>query len=270
MKDVNENKAMEIGLSSASFYPDINTEESIRLMKSLGFDMGEIFLNSPSEYEESFIQQLNEEKYKNQFTINSLHSFSSAFEPYLFDVYKRRREDMFVYFKNVCRGAKILGAKCYTFHGMRLDNINTINKDLVIDTYNKLCYTALEEGIKLAQENVSWCMSSNLDFLKLLSEKCKYPIYFTFDIKQAYKSGEKVEDYLNIMGKSLVNFHINDMDDNNNCSIPGKGKIDYKKIYDKLCEIGYTGAGIIEIYRNNYEKYTEIVEGRKNLRKIFI
>ena len=60
---------MEIGLSSASFYPNVNTEDSIEVMKQLGFESGEIFLNSPSEYEEDFIKELLEEKNKYNFKI---------------------------------------------------------------------------------------------------------------------------------------------------------------------------------------------------------
>lgn len=45
---------MKIGLSSACFYPDVLTEDSIKLIKDIGFTSGEIFLNSNSEYEEEF------------------------------------------------------------------------------------------------------------------------------------------------------------------------------------------------------------------------
>ena len=41
---------MDIGLSSACFYPDLHTENSIGKMKELGFNHGEIFLNTWSEY----------------------------------------------------------------------------------------------------------------------------------------------------------------------------------------------------------------------------
>ena len=37
---------MDIGLSSACFYPDLHTENSIGKMKELGFNHGEIFLNT--------------------------------------------------------------------------------------------------------------------------------------------------------------------------------------------------------------------------------
>lgn len=256
---------MEIGISSASFYPNIDTENSISFMSNLGFKSGEIFLNSPSEYEEDFAEKVLEEKLKYDFKIHSVHCLSSAFEPYLFDDYKRRRDDMFLYFKKVCRVAKILGAKCYTFHGMRYKNINDLNYKFVLEIYNKLTYLAMEEGIKLAQENVSWCISSDLGFLNMIKENVKYPIYFTLDIKQAYKAHTLPEKYMDIMGSSMVNFHINDRDDKNVCLLPGKGDVNFKKISCKLKEIGYNEIGIIEVYSNNYSSYDEIKASKQFL-----
>lgn len=256
---------MEIGLSSASFYPNVKTEDSIGLMKQLGFEGGEIFLNSPSEYEESFIKQLLEERDKNNFRIHSVHGFSSSFEPFLFDSYQRRRDDMLVYFKKICKAAKVLGADCYTFHGMRHQGSGFITKEFIIEVYNKLAYVALEEGIKLAQENVSWCISSDTNFLRMIKENCKYPVYFTLDIKQAYKAGIEPEKYIDVMGKDIINFHINDRNKDNICLLPGKGDVDYKKMFCKLKEIGYNEIGIIEVYSNNYTELKQISDAKEFL-----
>lgn len=260
---------MEIGLSSASFYHGVNTEDSISLMKRTGFDFGEIFLNSPSEYEEEFIKVLLEKIKSNQFKVSSVHAFGSQFEPYLFDKYKRRREDMIKYFKAVCRAGSMLGAECYVFHGMRLENFELLDKNLVIDIYNELCYIALENGIKLSQENVSWCMSSNIEFLQMLKENCKYPVYFTIDIKQAYKAGIEPSKYIETMGKKIINFHINDRDDKNVCLLPGKGTVDYVGILNKLNEVEYKGPAILEVYRSNYRDYEELLESKLWLQKTF-
>ncbi len=70
---------MDIGLSSACFYPDVHTENSIGKMKELGFNCGEIFLNTPSEYEEEFLKVLFEKKELYEFNVNSVHAFSSFF-----------------------------------------------------------------------------------------------------------------------------------------------------------------------------------------------
>lgn len=259
---------MEIGLSSASFYPMVNTEDSIGLMKSLGFNTGEIFLNTPSEYDEEFIKLLVEKKERYDFNINSIHSFSASFEPYLFDSYKRRAKDMLDYYKKICKAGRMLGATCYTFHGMRYENLNTLNIKFIIDKFNELIYIASEEEIKLCQENVSWCMSSKLDYLSILRENCKYPLYFTLDIKQAYKSNIEPSKYIEIMGKKINNLHINDKDEHNVCLLPGKGNVNYLKIVNNLKKIGYNGKGIIEVYSENYKSFDDLTRSKEFLNRI--
>ena len=259
---------MNIGLSSACFYPYIETENSIPLMKKYGFNMGEIFFNTPSEYEYEFVQKIYEQKMEYSFEINSLHAFCAPFEPFLFDRYKRRRKDMLVYYKAICKACKQLNAKCYTFHGMRYLDYNTLDKEFIIDIYNELTYIASEEGIKLAQENVSWCMSSNLEFLTMIKENCKYPINFTFDIKQAYKANIEPEKYIYTMGKELINFHVNDRDENHLCLLPGNGTVDYSSISEALKKVGYDGNAIIEVYRENYDTAEEIIESKIFLKSV--
>jgi len=258
---------MKIGLSSACFYPEILTENSIKLIKDIGFSSGEIFLNSTSEYEEDFVYGLNQERLKHNFNISSIHSFSSAFEPFLFEVYSRRRMDMFKSFKKVCRAAKLLGARFYTFHGMRKADFDSMDKKRIIKVYDELIYNALEEGVVLAQENVSWCMSSDLRFLELLKEKCRYPVKFTLDVKQSFRAGRDVQDYIDIMGRDMVNLHINDKDDQNLCLLPGRGEVDYGKLFGSLDEIGYGGDMIIEVYRDNFRNYSELSDARDFLNK---
>jgi len=258
---------LKIGLSSAVFYPYVDTENSLKIISSLGFECAEIFLNSFSEYSEGFIDKLVSEKNAYNININSVHAFSSSFEPYIFDAYKRRRKDMFESFKKVCKAGSKLGAMCYTFHGMRYQDISTINKKLIIDIYNELTYTALENGIKLAQENVSWCMSSNLEFLKFLKENCKYDLFFTFDIKQAYRANVDPDDYINVMGEKLINFHINDRNKEHTCLLPGKGDVNYLHIISSLKKNNYSGNGIIEVYRENYTTYEELKECKKNIER---
>jgi sugar phosphate isomerase/epimerase len=254
---------MKIGMSSASFYPVVDTEDTIELMKETGFNCGEIFLNCPSEYEIDFIKKLNEKKNECEFDIISVHSFSSSFEPYLFDSYKRRVRDMMSQYKAVCRAAAMLGASFYTFHGMRFQGLDTLNMKKVIAVYEELSYIALDNGIKLCQENVSWCLSGNLKFLSMLKEECKSPVYFTVDIKQAYKAGISPLKYINVMGDRLKNLHLNDRDDKHVCLLPGQGNVDFSSIKQGLNAINYSGSGIIEVYRENYSTYEDIFAAKK-------
>lgn len=259
---------MEIGVSSACFYPKVVLEDSIKLMKSLGFGTGEIFFNCPSEFEDEFVKQLVYEKEKNNFSINSVHAFSSSFEPYLFDTYTRRRKDMFKYFKKVCVAGKKLGANSYTFHGIRKIDNRFSKDDFIVDVYNELIYIASEIGIKLAQENVSWCRSSEIDFLQMLQEKCKYPLDFTLDIKQAYKAEVKLQEYIDVMKGNIVNVHINDRNEEHVCLLPGRGNVDYKGFFNSLNKVDYNGNFIIEVYADNYLNYEEIIKSKEYLEKM--
>ena len=258
---------MEVGISSACFYPDMVLENSISVMKDLGFNTGELFINTVSECDEDYILKIKEEIIKNKFDIRSVHFFSAMYEPFLFDNYKRRREDAFKLYKKICKATDLLGASIYTFHGMRYREFKDIDKRLVLDVYKELLYIAGENNINLAQENVSWCMSSNLEFLKMIKEDVKEPLKYTFDIKQAYKANKNPLDYLDIMGKDLINFHINDRSKNSPCKLPGEGDVDYNSIFNKLREINYDKIAIIEVYRDNFKKYEELSRVHDFLRK---
>lgn len=260
---------MEIGISSACFYPDGLLEDSIKIMKDLGFDSGELFANTPSECDEGFILNLKEEAEKQKFNIRSFHFFSGMYEPFLFDSYKRRRDDALKLYKKICKATNLLGASVYSFHGMRMADLNSIDKKLIIDVYNELCYIAAENNIALGQENVSWCMSGDLDFLKMIKNEVKYPLRYTFDIKQAYKANEDPLKYLDIMGKDLVNFHINDRSETSVCELPGNGTVDYNHIIAKLKEIQYDDIAVLEVYRENFKAYDELKETRIFLQDLF-
>ncbi|WP_251861099.1 sugar phosphate isomerase/epimerase [Clostridium sp. Marseille-Q2269] len=261
---------MEIGMSSACLYPKVPIEESIQVMKKLKFNIGEIFLNTYSEYDEDFIKKLQEQKEKNQFIINSIHAYSSMFEPYLFDTYRRRQRDMLKIFRKVCRAGRLLNAKYYTFHGMRRSNILDLNMNYIVDVYDELNYIASEEQIKLAQENVAWCMSSSLDFLNMLNEKCNRQLNYTLDIKQAFKIGKDPMEYINTMGNKIVNVHINDKNERNICLLPGKGNVNLKKICCKLKGIGYNNVYTIEVYNDNYSSLSEITDSKDFLENILL
>ncbi|MDT8719376.1 sugar phosphate isomerase/epimerase [Clostridium sp. 19966] len=260
---------MRIGLSTASFYPELTTEQAVLESKRLGFDCGEIFLNSVSEYKDQFIEKLKNNIDNLSMDILSVHAFSSSFEPYLWDRYKRRRNDMFDYFKMVCKAAKYLGAKYYTFHGLKSFPNSTLDMDFIVEIYNELCYTACESGITLAQENVSWCSSHDIEFLKMLKEKVKYPLTFTLDIKQAYRAGIEPSMYIEeVMQEDLVNIHINDRDEINSCMLPGHGTVNYLSVFEMLDKFNYKGDLIIEVYRENFMSSKELINSKVYLEKL--
>ncbi|MCX7884375.1 MAG: sugar phosphate isomerase/epimerase [Caloramator sp.] len=253
---------MKIGISTACFYPCVNTEDTLNIIKDLGFDLCEVFLEAECETDFEFCKDMKERADNLGIKIYSVHGFSAGFEPYLFDRYKRRRIEMEKKFKAMCEAAKILGAKCYVFHGLRNTNEKINYFDVAIEM-DYLCSIAHEYGVKIAWENVAWCRTSDISFIREVSRNMKNEIYYTLDIKQAIRSGKSPLDYLNLYKNKLINVHINDAGYGSTCLLPGKGQIDLKKIIECVNCIDEDIPFIIELYRENYDTYEDLKMAKK-------
>lgn len=258
---------MKFGISTASFFP-IETENTIPIIKELGSNKCEIFLEAESEYQLEYVKMLKERCNKHNITPISVHSFCSAFEPFIFSDYKRRRLDCIKTYKKVLLAAKTLGVKYYTFHGELIKEVRDMAEYAARFSY--LIDIAKDYGIILAWENVSWCQSSDPKFIEQLLENLKNDdLKFTLDIKQAYRANKKPEDYIRVMGKNIVNVHINDCSDRKMCLLPGDGSVDFRKLFEQLNKVSYKGDFILEVYRSNYTNYNQIKKSLDYLRNIY-
>jgi sugar phosphate isomerase/epimerase len=85
---------MRVGISTACFYPRINTEDTIEIISKLGFNICEVFLETEMETSLEFCRELKRKADFYGIEIYSGHPFSVSFEPFLFDRYKRRKLEM--------------------------------------------------------------------------------------------------------------------------------------------------------------------------------
>lgn len=106
---------MKIGLSSAAYYGQLETDESAAHIAELPLDTCEVFLETPSEYTTDFTFRMRYNM--NNFPVTSVHPLGTQFEPQLFGRAARQSDDAFAMFANVCRAAESLGAAYYIFHG---------------------------------------------------------------------------------------------------------------------------------------------------------
>lgn len=257
---------MAFGISSASFFP-VLTENTIPIIKELGSDCCEIFLEAESEYDSDYVSMLKDRCIEYEVTPISVHSFCSAFEPFLFTTYERRRIDCYKVFEKVLAAAKILGVKYYTFHGETIREIKDMNDYSA--RFTELAEIAKSYNVVLAWENVSWCQSSNPEFIEKVMEKINSNnLKFTLDIKQAYRANRKPADYIKVMGKNIVNVHINDCTSEQMCLLPGEGMVDFSELFEQLNSISYKGDYILEVYRSNYTDYSQITKALNFLKQI--
>lgn len=260
---------MDIGISTACFYP-MATEETISIIKNMGFHKIEVFMEAYSEYEEDFAYMLRNRIADYGLQVISAHSFCSTYEPFLFSEYDRRRQDSVKVLKKALNAAKILGAKYFTFHGNRKE-ATTGNFDFQKfgEQMTFIAELAREYNIMLAWENVCWCQSCSPDFIEKSLEYIRSDnLAFTLDIKQAYRAQIEPTRYIHVMKDRIANVHINDADSQHSCLLPGQGKVNLLEIIELLRTYGYDGELIIEIYSSNFENNDEIVQSKKYLEKL--
>jgi sugar phosphate isomerase/epimerase len=260
---------MRVGISTACFYPYVNTEDTLDIIKDLGFNLCEVFMEAESEMNQSFCYDLRNKAEKLGIEIYSVHAFNATFEPFLFDRYERRRKEMEDKYIKTCIAGEILGAKYYTFHGatssMPIGNINDI-----VSRIGNLCKLAKANNISLSQENVSWCKSKDPEYIRILKDNLKDNLNFTLDIKQSVRSLKTPMEFLHIYNEGPSTVHINDATTDASCLLPGCGKMNLKEIIEEVTKIDKSIPYIIEVYCENYNKYEELGQAKEHLLKLGI
>jgi sugar phosphate isomerase/epimerase len=262
---------MEIGISTASFYPML-LEEGIELAAELGYSCIELFVNAESEYAPAFCHERRRQLDDLGIRVISLHPFTSAMEGHLlFSDYPRRTKDGIEQYRRYFEAAAILGAKYFTFHGeqLRTRGLPRSSPDAGrFDTYAALCEAAKECGIQFTQENVSWCKSADPHFLRGLYDNVP-ELAFTLDTKQAIRAGYRWEDYVNAVGSRIVNLHVSDYNEQTDCLLPGQGDCDFLALFDAVSKNGVSPNAIVEVYRTDYQTPKELEQARIYLNSVF-
>ena len=257
---------MNIGMSLACFYP-MTPEQSVTEAKKLNIDICEIFLNTFSEMEESYISRLKNICDANRLRVHSIHPFTSAMENYLFfSPYSRRIEDAVKFYRRYAEIAKFFGASVVNIHGDRGMGLESLEN--YVNCLEPLRRLQDETGVCFALENVFFSSVAHPEFVERLRQ-CVPDIRFTFDIKQAVKGGQDPYMLAQAMGDSIVNFHINDCDPEHICLLPGQGSIDFDRIASIL-KNSYSGPALIEVYRKNFQGIEDIAESKNFLESKFM
>lgn len=256
----------KIGVSSACYYP-LETEKSLIKLGEAGFKNVELFLNSPSEIEDDFIKKLID--IKNQYDLNivSVHPFQSFAESfYLFSNYERRYIDAFPLYKRLFDVTHMLGAEFFVFHGLKKPG--SISDELYCERFAQMIEAGKASGITVCHENVVYHRGESPSYLKMMRDAIGEDFKVVFDIKQARKAGYTEDDFIPVIGDSIVHVHISDYNEYKVCITPLKGNMDFVSFFNKFNNLGYKGKFIIELYDWSYENELEIIEAYHNLTKI--
>lgn len=257
---------MEIGVSTASLYP-LHAEDALAELASLGIKRAEIFANATCEALDPVLSELLKIRDENGMKITSFHPFSSPMESvFLFSEYDRRIAEMMELYRSFFVSMNRMGAKIFVLHGAILSS--KCPPGHYMKQFRMLAEAGKEYGITVAQENVSYCMSGDIEFLKLMKKELGEYANFVLDLKQARRSGADPLDYADVLGENIVHCHFSDADENGDCLPIGSGNFDFEALVKRLRNYGFDGAMIVELYRRNYGGFEELKKSAENLSEI--
>lgn len=258
---------MNIGISTASLFPEKHSEEAAKIIKSLGVGVAEVFYSTFYEYRPEFTRSFAAEL--EGLKVNSVHAMPLNFEPNLFNVTRRVRGDGFYWLDQLARSAQLLGCHNYTFHGFVRAGGGNDGDDLgfigerIAEAHS---FTA-GYGVNLCLENTAYYAYNRPSFFREIKKRCA-DLYGVFDIKQARRSGYPYEMYIEDMSGAIAYVHISDVDDNGKTCLPGKGLYDFCEIFRRLKGAGFDGNVLIEVYRGDYGGFGELKDSVEYLNEI--
>ena len=247
---------MKVGISSACLYPEL-TERSVAFLLEQGVKTLEIFINTASELEPSYLRELRRMTLGWGAEIVALHPYSSGMEGFLFFTdYHRRFVDGVELYKQYFEAVQLLGGDIVVFHGAHREH--KITPELYFERFGRLWEVGKSMGVRLCHENVERSLSRTPAFYKLMRQYLP-EVQTVFDVKQAVRAGFSPFEMLDAMGDRVAHIHISDNTSDHDCLAPGQGTMDIPGLLQNLLDQGYRGALMIELYRNSYDKYADLL-----------
>ena len=254
---------MNLGISTASLYP-METEKALEILAKGGIKHTEIFFNCNYELTDSFVKGLKSIADNYGVNIASVHPTASLAESFmLFSNYERRLYEGLENFKRYGEICAMLGAKYVILHGGKPNGI--LNDEEYCERFNLINNAVKSGGGMLLQENVFRFRAGELEFLKMMHKNLGDDIGFCLDIKQSIRGGYSPFDVINAVGKNIKHIHISDNNELKDCMLPGDGNFDFKKLIAEMDKLEYNGAYVIEVYRNAYKEYDELINSINNV-----
>lgn len=246
---------MKIGISTATFFPELLTEEALLKIEELGAPVAEVFLSSFYEYRPEFAKSLKAKLGNLQ--INSVHAMPLNFECNFFNQSRRVRGDGYYWLDQVARSAQLLNCKNYTFHGFARAESGKDDLGFIAQMISEVYSFTASYGVNMCIENTAHYAFNRPEFFKAIRESCP-SIYGVFDIKQARRSGYPYSMYLKAMEGAIAYVHISDVNEKGKTCLPGCGVTDYLTLFKRLKDCGFDGNVLIENYRGDFNNFEEV------------
>ena len=242
-----------VGISTACLYP-AETERAMADIAQLGIKDMEIHFSTFSELTDGYLKELRKMMKHYGVRATSVHPFYCVLEsPMFFSEYNERRfADGLEIYKQYFHATAKLGAEYLVFHGGQLLGVNkcTVSDDEYIERYNLIFECAQKFGVILLHENVYTHKCEDIDFCRKMIEYLGDKAQFTFDSKQARRSGYNSAEFAAALSGHIRNIHISDFDTNHDCLLPGKGVENFAALKNAVGSDADKVCWNIEVYGN--------------------
>ncbi len=259
---------MKLGISTASFFGKVPTENCFGSLREMGVPLTEVFLSSFSEYEKGFVDALKS-RLTDDVKVHSVHALSSTFEGLLFSQSRRVKDDAEQFFRKVCYAGNALGAKYYTFHGPSdlKKSPSLVDVGTFAERLEELASIASTYGLYIAVENVHYCCFSTPDAIKALLKSAP-SLWTTLDVKHAYYAGYDPLRYLDAADGRLATVHVADIGKDDATVLPGSGKLNFERLFREIDKRELDPAVIIEVYPRDFTYNDELKQGYMYLKNM--
>lgn len=246
---------MKIGISTSTFFNTIRAENMFEFMHKMRVDTAEVRLNTFSEYEKAFVDNLA--RLRLGVNVNSVSALSTQFEPQLFSPNMRVRADAEILFRKVCYACFAFGAKFYSFCGpINLEGYRDFDYARLGQRFNQLSDIAATYGVTLSLKNCRWSYAATPEFFKKITERCPQ-LFTTLSLYHAECAGYDLREFIDVCPpQRIASIEVSDYTKLEWC-LPGRGRYRFDRLFAELDRRRITAPVLIAA---DSECYTDIVQ----------
>jgi sugar phosphate isomerase/epimerase len=247
LSDSND-KRFFAGISTASLYPQV-LEDAFGFLAENGVRFSEIFVNTECELSGVYRDRIKTIIKDTGIAAVSVHPFTCGLEPMMmYTEYERRIPDLLAFYSRYFAYMNEVSAKYFILHGNKPPA--KIPETLEFDRFGVLAECASRFGVTVLQENVSRCLSRDLEKLLRMKKYLGSVAAFALDVKQARRSGYTPLECVRALGNSIKHIHYSDAGAAGDCLFFNEGSEDKGEFFRELEKADFNGAVLLETYRD--------------------
>ncbi|MCH5153901.1 MAG: sugar phosphate isomerase/epimerase [Clostridiales bacterium] len=247
---------MKIGLSTSTFFNTASAENMFDIMRKMRVDTTEVSLNTFSDYEKAYVDQIAQTRMGIE--VVAVSPQSTQFEPQLFSPNLRVRADAELIFRKVCYACFAFDAKFYTFRGpINLTYTKDFDYQRLAQRINQLCDIAATYGVSLSLKNMRWSYAATPEFFKNIMALCPR-LFASFSLYQSEISGYDIREFLDACPAERVSLiDVQDFNKTEWC-LPGRGKYRFDKLFADLERRRITAPVLLAAGSDTYTDYLQV------------